>query len=303
MRRILVAAMFAALALTGLPAAGAQVGDRFRARLVPDRSQMPVPGRRDMAYGGDPLQHLDFWPATKATATAPLVVFVHGGGWKRGDKDNATGPTKIAHFLGEGYAVASIDYRLVPANTVEDEAHDVAKAVAFLLGRAKTLGVDPRRVVLMGHSAGAHLAALVGTDPRYLAEAGLKPDAVAGVVLLDGAAYDVPRQIADGGNFMHGTYLQAFGSDPARQRALSPTMWADAPNAPRFLILHIDRDDGTVQSEALGAALRKAGTPAQVKGVGGTGLMGHMAINRDLGKPDYPATPLVDAFLAEVFAG
>ena len=81
----------------------------------------------------------------------------------------------------------------------------------------------------MGHSAGAHLAALVGTDPRYCATAGMKPEAVRGVILLDGAAYDVPRQIADSGNFMHDTYLQAFGSDPARQKAMSPTFQVAAP--------------------------------------------------------------------------
>ncbi|WP_404374135.1 alpha/beta fold hydrolase [Sphingomonas sp. MMS24-J45] len=262
--------------------------------------ETPVPGKVEIAYGTDSLQKLDFWRAKGPDA--PLLIFVHGGGWKRGDKSNTTGAAKVSHTLAAGYAFASIDYRLVPQATVEEQAQDVADAVAALRGQAAKLGFDPTRIVLMGHSAGAHLAALVGTDPRYFAKAGLKPDAVRGVILLDGAAYDVPRQIAEGGNFMHDTYVQAFGSDVARQKALSPTLQVAAPNAPDFLILHIAREDGTAQSVALGAALRAAGTPAEVKAVEGKGLRGHMEINRKLGEPDYPATALVDAYLKRRFA-
>lgn len=302
MVRIVIMALM--LSVATMPAEAGQ-GGRLRERLmqrIQGTSDTPVPGQTDMAYGTDPLQRLDFWRATPASAAvrkeAPLIVFVHGGGWKRGDKSNATGTTKVSHYLGLGYAVASIDYRLVPANSVEEQAQDVASAVAWLRAQSARLGVDPRNIVLMGHSAGAHLAALVGTDMRYFAKAGLAPDAVRGIVLLDGAAYDVPRQIAEGGNFMHDTYLQAFGTAPARQKALSPTTHAARPNAPDFLILHIARDDSTAQSTALGAALRQAGTPAEVQGVEGTGLRGHAAINRDLGSPDYPATAIVDAYIA-----
>lgn len=302
MIRIVTTILTMALAtLFALTPAGAGQGGRLRERLMQrmqGKPDAPVPGREEMAYGTDPLQRLDFWRATPARGPAPLIVFVHGGGWKRGDKANATGTTKVAHYLSLGYAVASIDYRLVPANGVEQQAQDVADAVAWLRAQAVRLGADPRDIVLMGHSAGAHLAALVGTDMRYFTKAGLAPDAVRGIVLLDGAAYDVPRQIADGGNVMHDSYLEAFGTDPARQQALSPTFHAASPNAPDFLILHIARDDGTAQSIALGAALRQAGTPAEVRGVEGTGLAGHAAINRKLGSPDYPATAIVDAYIA-----
>ena len=294
-----VIAAFAALAATtALTAADAQLGARLRERLG-GQKQVSAPGSQDIAYGADPLQHLDFWRATKANA--PLVIFIHGGGWKRGDKSNTTGAAKITHYRAAGYAFASLDYRLVPAAMVEQQAQDVADAVAALRRQASALGVDANRIVLMGHSAGAHLAALVGTDPRYFAKAGLQPDAVRGVILLDGAAYDVPRQIADGGNFMHDTYVQAFGSDAARQKTLSPTFHAVAPNAPDFLILHIAREDGTAQSIALGAALRAAGTPVEVTAVAGKGLLGHMAINRKLGEPDYPATAVVDTYLKRRF--
>ncbi len=265
-------------------------------------AQRPAPAvavaAQGMAYGSDPKQTLDFW--TSARADAPLVIFVHGGGWRRGDKDNATGRAKISHFHDAGYAFASINYRLVPQATVEQEAQDVADALAYLIARADKLGFDKRRIVLMGHSAGAHLVALVGTDMRYFKKARLAPDSVRGIVALDGAAYDVARQKSEVGTFMGRLYDNAFGSDPQRQVALSPTLQAAKPNAPAFLILHVDRADGKEQSEALAAALRKAGTPAEVHAFEGKGLRGHAAINRDLGDPDYPATAVVDAWLKRI---
>ncbi|WP_232494193.1 alpha/beta hydrolase [Novosphingobium kaempferiae] len=254
-----------------------------------------------ISYGTERLQNLDFWPAARK-GPAPLVLFVHGGGWKRGSKDNATGRYKAAHYTAEGYAFASVDYRLVPEATVEQQAQDVADALAALLKRADSLGIARGKVVLMGHSAGAHLVALLGTDPQYLRKAGLSYADIRGVIPLDGAAYDVPGQMQEGPRVMGGTYRQAFGDDPARQRALSPTLQAAAPNAPAFLLLHVQRADGVRQAEALEAALRKAGTPVERQSVPGQGLRGHMQINRELGSPDYAATGVVDRWLAKVFA-
>lgn len=255
-------------------------------------------GMREIGYGGDPFQRLDFYPA--ARANAPLVVFVHGGGWSKGDKRNATGAAKIAHFRAKGYAFATINYRLVPGVQVEDQAQDVAVAVATLAKQARELGIDPSRIVLMGHSAGAHLSALVGTDPRYFAKAGFGVERLAGVILLDGAAYDVPVQMRDGPRIMSSTYSAAFGSDPARQRAVSPTLQAAAPNAPAFLILHVDRADGRRQSVALTQQLQAAGARVTLQEIAGSGLMGHMQINRSLGDADYPATAVVDRWIEGV---
>ena len=212
------------------------------------------------------------------------------------------GSAKLEHWQAAGYAVASINYRLVPDVGVEQQAADVAGAVAYLMANAARLGFDRDRIALVGHSAGAHLVALVGTDPQYLRAAGLSLDDIDGVVPLDGAAYNVPDQMDENARLMGDTYAQAFGTDPARQRALSPTFHAEGPNAPAFLILHVAREDGRRQSEELAAALVRAGTPATVQGFAGRGLRGHMQINRSLGEADYPATPVVDAFLQQVFA-
>lgn len=302
-------ALLTLLALAMMPGAGLaqpQAGERLRAwlaaRQTEARAVPPAPGKQALAYGTDPAQALDYWPAQDGNRKAPLVVFVHGGGWKRGSKDNASGPWKAPHFTGEGYAYASLNYRLVPGASVEQQGADVATALAFLISHAKKMGFDPGRVVIMGHSAGAHLVALVGTDERYLRGAGLSFASIRGVIPIDGAAYDVPRQIAGGGNFMHDTYLQAFGTDPARQKALSPTLQAVAPNAPAFLLIHVQRPDGVEQNKMLETALKAAGTPVERRDFPGTGLIGHMDINRSLGDPAYPATGVVDAWLKRVFA-
>ncbi len=256
-----------------------------------------------ISYGKDPAQNLDFWQAKSGTNPAPLIVFVHGGGWKRGSKDNATGKWKPAHFGAEGYNFASINYRLIPEATVEQQAADVAASLKALLDKAGDLHIDKRRVVIMGHSAGAHLVALVGTDERYLKGAGLSFADLAGVIPIDGAAYDVPAQMKDGPQMMQQTYGQAFGDDPARQKALSPTSQAAAPNAARFLLLHVQRDDGVRQAEALEKALKAGGSQVERDGFPGEGLMGHMEINRKLGDPDYPATGVLDKWLKGVFGG
>lgn len=289
--------LVAATCLTSFTFGQGPLIERLRERMAARKGSVDAV---ELSYGKDPLQKLDYWKPMKAGS--PLVIFVHGGGWKRGDKRNATGEEKPGHYLQQGYGFASINYRLVPAATVEQQAQDVANAIAHLIGRAESLGFDATRVVLMGHSAGAHLSALVGTDMKYLKQAELGPKSLRGVIPLDGACYDVPRQIAQGGDFMHDTYEQAFGTEKERQLALSPTAQAAAPNAPAFLILHVQRVDGTAQSRALGEALQKAGTPVEVRGFDGVGLRGHAEINRRLGDPAYAATPVVDEWLERVFA-
>ena len=259
-----------------------------------------------IAYGTDPLQRLSLWPAIvaqpggRAIAT-PLIVFVHGGGWSRGSKDNATSAWKIEHYPAAGYAFASIDYRLVPQATVEQQAQDVADAVKVLLANAEKYHIDRHRVVLMGHSAGAHLVALVGTDERYLKHAGLSFGNLAGVIQIDGAAYDVAAQVAQAGPLMRRTYTTAFGSDPARQRALSPIAQSASPNAPAFLLLHVQRPESISQNRALEAALLKAGTRVARRDFPGDGRSGHREINFRLGDPSYAATAAVDAWLETVF--
>lgn len=288
--------------------ADAKLGDRLRAWKAMkamrdgtsqyDKNAPEAPPPVTLAYGSDPAQQLNLWMPKDAKGAVPLVLFVHGGGWKRGNMDNATGKWKPVHYAGAGYAFASINYRLVPDATVEQQAADIAAAVKLLVARN---GIDRNRVVIMGHSAGAHLVALVGTDERYLKDAGLSFANLAGVVPIDGAAYDVPAQMSDGPQIMQQTYAQAFGTDPARQKALSPTLQAASPNAAKFLLIHVQRPDGIRQAEALEKALKAGGSAVERKDFPGEGLQGHAEINRRLGDPDYAATGVVDRWLKGVF--
>ena len=301
--RVAIAA-FAASSLI-VPGPFADARERLRERIAERMGaadEAKALGSETIAYGRDALQSLDLWRAGGGKGAAPLIVFVHGGGWKRGDKDNATGRFKPEHYPGAGYAFASVNYRLVPQATVEQQAADVAAALRALIDRSAALGIDPRRIVLMGHSAGAHLVALVGTDERYLKSAGLSFGNIAGVIPIDGAAYDVPAQMREGPAVMRATYTQAFGTDAARQRALSPTVQAAAPNAPAFLLLYVQRADGVRQAKALGAALEAGGSRVEHGSFPGQGLQGHMEINRRLGDPAYAPTAAVDAWLRRLFA-
>ena len=253
-----------------------------------------APGTRELAYGGDPKQRLDLLVPPGAKR-APLLLFVHGGGWSIGDKRTGAG-VKAAHFTNAGWAFASANYRLVPQATVEQQAADIAAVIAWARANAAAHGLDPDRIVLMGHSSGAHLAALVGTDPRYLAAAGVPIAAVKGVILLDGAGYDIAGQMARPGNPVGAMYDAAFGKDPARQKALSPTLHAAAPNVANWLILPIERRaDSQAQSKALAAGLSRAGASTLVVAVPGES---HGSLNMGLGEAGDFATGEVDRFLA-----
>lgn len=260
----------------------------------------PSPGAQTLAYGNNPLQTLDVY-AARGSAPAPVVIFVHGGGWSKGDKASGAREYKAAHLTGLGYHFVSINYRLVPAATVEEQAADVAAAVAYVKRNAAKLGVDPARIVLSGHSAGAHLAALVGTDPRYLRAAGLSLADLKGVMPIDGAGYDVAKQMQTGERALRSTYAEAFGTDPARQRALSPTLHAASPNAPSFLVLYAEREASVGQARDFATALRRGGTRVELGQSPGKGLKGHMDANTKLGDPSFPTTAIMDRWLAGLF--
>jgi acetyl esterase/lipase len=259
--------------------------------LAMAQSAAPRPRAEEMAYGNDPLQKLDFWRGRESRA--PLIVFVHGGGWRDGDKA-WIGKATAAHYVSHGFAYASINYRLVPDATVEQQAQDVADAVASLLARADKLGIEQRRIMLMGHSSGGHLAALIGTDPRYLRQAGLEPAMLGAVVLLEGAGL-APRQPRSG---EPGADHPVFGS-PERQLALSPTSHTATPNAGSFLMLIAGNAELRRQATVLSDALRAAATSASIVDIPNSN---HNELVTDLGSPGDRATAVIADFAKRVFA-
>jgi acetyl esterase/lipase len=205
--------------------------------------------QRDIPYGTAPSEVLDFYASPRNPA--PLVVFVHGGGWSKGDKK---GSRHLADALrDEGYAVASIDYRLLGTGaTIRDQALEVMQASEFLLSHASQFGIDARRFALMGHSAGGHLVALVGADPVYAHEAGLDFGKLAVVVALDGVFnLALPTEMR---------HMQA-PADGQGWKPISPIDRLDTPPPhPAFCLVHEDEVPRfTSQADAFAAALQAHG--------------------------------------------
>jgi len=173
---------------------------------------------RTIIYGQHQRQQIDVYEPDDAVDELPMVVFIHGGGWKAGSHKTSI-QSKPKHFNAAAYYFASAGYRVLPDAPVEQQAADVGAAIQALRGQASAIGFDPDRIVLIGHSAGAHLAALVSTDPKFAGDAF---SAIQGVILLDGAGYDIPTNMADAGPQTLNLYRDVFGEDQSRQLALSP---------------------------------------------------------------------------------
>ena len=269
----------------------------FAMRQSPAEDTMPR-SRRDIPYvaGGHELQKLDAW-WNPDRSDQPVMVYIHGGGWRQGDKRNVV--EKPAAFARHGFAFVSVNYRLHPEADFREQAADVARAIKQVVDSAERVGVNPQRLYLMGHSAGAHLAALVATDETYLQQVGLPLTTIQGVVLLDGAGYDIPKQLANVARARAETlYTTVFTSDPDVQREASPiTHVAAGKGIPPFLILPIaDRPDSGAQSDALAAKLQEAGVAAKVVRCPG---QTHGSINQQFGTEDHLATTEAFQFLKQ----
>lgn len=247
---------------------------------------------RTVVFGEHQRQQVDIYEPEGAVDDLPLILFVHGGGWRMGD--NAYVHAKPAYFTGRDYFFASTGYRLLPDHPVEEQAADIGAAVQALRGQASSIGFDANQIILMGHSAGAHLAALVASDPSYAGEAF---DAIRGVVLLDGAGYDIAANMADASPRGFQLYNNVFGQEAARQAALSPVTHVGGRDAPNWLALYVEeRENARVQAQMLVNGLVEAGANASALAIAGTD---HGRMNRELGTEAGAAqTEAVDAFLA-----
>lgn len=251
---------------------------------------------RDVPYvePANPRQMLDVYAPAEGK-DLPVILWIHGGGWRRGDK--ASVQLKPAAFNERGFVFVSTTYRFVPEVTVKEMTGDIARAIRWVHDHASEFGGDGKRIIVMGHSAGAHLAALVCTDESYLKSVGLSLDILRGCVPIDVSMYDIPKQMAVVTDEARKTaYRNAFGDDSAAHRDLSPALHVAAgKHIPPFLILHCaDRAEAAAQSKLFAAVLQKAGIPAEsFAGEGKT----HTSISADLGKPDDPPTLAIDKFL------
>ena len=201
------------------PSAGA-----LYAPIFAGKGQGDVTITRDVAYGDDPLQVLDLYvPRAAADKPRPVLLFVHGGGFTRGDKHGDFYPDNItAWAASHGMVGVNINYRLAPANPWPAGAKDLAAAIAWTRANIARHGGDPDRIILWGHSAGAnHVADYVGHKELHGAEAA----GVKGAVLLS------PFYAPEAGEQPHAYY----GSDADVQAAGAAIDRLEASGVPLFL--------------------------------------------------------------------
>jgi acetyl esterase/lipase len=252
--------------------------------------------KRNLPYA-DPAQErqvLDVYSPQNAKSL-PVVFWIHGGGWQTGDKSDVQ--IKPRAFMDKGFVFVSTNYRLLPGVDMATIVRDVALAIHWVHDHIAEYGGDPNRLVVMGHSAGAQLAALICTDDRYLKAEGQSLAIIKGCVPVDGDTYDVPAIIetAETRWRVHGLprakfgHREKFGNDPEKHRDFSAvTHVAKDKGIPPFLILYVaGHPDTTAQALRLGNVLKDAGVSATLFAANETT---HNKINAHLGQPDDPTT-------------
>ncbi|MHC0054017.1 alpha/beta hydrolase [Actibacterium sp. D379-3] len=245
---------------------------------------------RDLRYGPDAAQALDVYLPGAKPANAPAIVMVHGGAWTTGDKANrAVWDAKQAYWGARGYILIAVNYRMLPAAAPQTQARDIAAALRFVQKGLPGWGGDPGRLLLMGHSAGGHLVALVSTDAALRSQAGLAP--WRGTVVLDSAALDVVGQMT---RPRVPRYMKtAFGSDPAAWPAVSPMARIAGPTGPFLLICSTRRRLSCDEAQRFAVRVRDAGGQAHLVPLD----LSHREVNTTLGTPGAPATVAVDRYL------
>ena len=250
----------------------------------------------------DDRQVLDIY-APEGAEQLPVVFWIHGGGWQTGDKADVQIKPRV--FAERGFVFVSTNYRLLPEVEMDVLIRDVAKSLGWVHKNIAAHGGDPNRILVMGHSAGAQLAALLCIDERYLSAAGVPFDVLMGCVPVDGDTYDLPAMIttAEIRQTVHQLPLPIpghrgkFGNDPKKHIDFSAvTHVAKGKGIPPFLILHVaGHPDVTAQARRLEAVLRAAEIPVRIFGARETT---HVQLNAKLGEPDDPATMELFKFLA-----
>ncbi len=207
----------------------------------------------DLAYGPADRRTLDVY-APRGAHDAPVIVFFYGGAWTRGSKEDYR---FVGAALAEaGYVTVLPDYRLYPAAPFPLFIQDGAQAVKWVGEHAREYGGNPQQIFLAGHSAGAHLAAMLAVQSRWLEAAGADPRAIRGLIGLSGPYALEPNSRT----------LNAIFAAPWRASDWQPAALV-MPRAPPALLLH-GADDNVVwpvQAEKFAAALRAAGVPVELE--------------------------------------
>jgi acetyl esterase/lipase len=226
----------------------------------------------NIPYGNHPRQSLDLYRPAASRSELPSILFLYGGSWKDGDKaDYAFAGRALARA---GFLVAVADYRVFPDVAFPDFVNDAAKATAWLARNASKYGGRSERIHLVGHSAGAHIAAMIALDRRYLEAEGLTRASLGRWVGLAGPYAFYPSNV----NSVKAIFAHLADEDQAR-----PISFVDA-HSPSALLLH-GTDDSIVEpmnSEKLAAAMNAADVKSAARFYDG---IGHVKLILSLSKP------------------
>lgn len=243
------------------------------------------------------LQSLDVYPAA-GCGPHPVLVWVHGGGWRVGDKANRPVARKAAWAADHGWSLVAVNYRLsAPDNTVRwpDHGDDVAAALAWIVEDGPAHALDPDRIALMGHSAGGHLVSIVSTRPEVLGTVGLDTDVVDCVVALDSASYDLVDRDSP-------IVELAFGPEEDVRAAASPLRAVADHDGPVADFLVVTRGAQPRQDQARAFVDAVAGTGADADVLVAEGYS-HADVNDAVGAPDEGiVTPAAESFLVSCVA-
>lgn len=261
-----------------------------------DRGRKFVPDVQNIAYGVHERQRLDVYmpEGSKKAASAPVILMVHGGGWCVGDKAlPSVVENKVSRWTARGFVFVSVNYPMIAQGyDALAQAREIAVATAYVQKHAAEWGGDGARVILMGHSAGAHLVSLVGASQNIRSAAGV--ERILGVVSIDAGAVDIAMQMPKVITPLKTRYAEAFGTDPAKWAPMSPLQQLDATAAPWLGICASTRpDEPCAQAAAYVEKSKSLGIPAQVLSL----PMGHGKLNAALGQ-DSAYTKRVEAFMS-----
>jgi arylformamidase len=259
---------------------------------------------RDVPYAtAHERQVLDVYSPAGAR-NAPVVFWIHGGGWQAGHKGLVA--LKPKAFNDAGYVFVSINHRLLPAVPMDAITSDVATALGWVHKNIAAHGGDPNRLLVMGHSSGGQLAALMCVDDRFAKAQGYSLSQIKGCVPVDADTFDIPAiiEMAETRARMHNLpmptfgHRQKFGNDPAKHRDFSAvTHVAKDKGIPPFLIVHIaENPDTGAQARRMNAVLQGAGISTRVLTARETT---HARVNDDIGAPNEVVTKELFAFVSE----
>lgn len=244
-------------------------------------------------------QSLDIYTPDSVDKPCPIILWVHGGGWMAGDKQKDV-THKSSFFTQLGYIFASVNYRLSPDAIHPMHTQDIAGSIAWIHQNIQDYGGDPKKIILMGHSAGGHIVSLLGTNARFLLELGLDPQIVRGIVVVDGVGFDVQSRMARLQQSFSRMYTQAFGSNADTWRDASPILHVGIHHyTPPFLLLCADHSHhAPVAAQIFWEVLKAANLNAEVTTVSNKD---HGTINEDIGKHKEVINMVIEDFLKVCF--